>query len=157
MALFHRNTLPHPMKKVSSTVLVGVQSQLSDGRLWEKTMMWLGKVHRMLPPLWHSSWCQPQQCCMCRKLTSTILRGVWKPGMTCRQLPNLLFIRQMHAAEYCCLEELMLRMWYVSGQNDASLELSYFLKYNTQALPFPSVTCVLPNTIKVGDWAQAPG
>ena len=37
-------------------------------------------------------------------------------------LPNLLFIRQMHAAEYS-LEELMLRMWYVSGQNDPSIEL----------------------------------
>ena len=40
----------------------------------------------------------------------------------CRQLPNLLFIRQMHAAEYS-LEELMLKMWYVSGQNDPSIEL----------------------------------
>ena len=42
--------------------------------------------------------------------------------MTCRLLPNLLFIRQMHAAEYS-LEELMLRMWYISGQNDPSIEL----------------------------------
>ena len=33
MALFNRNTLPHPMEKVSSTVLVGMQSQLSDGRM----------------------------------------------------------------------------------------------------------------------------
>ena len=32
MALFRGNTLPHPMKNVSSTVLVGVQSQLSGGR-----------------------------------------------------------------------------------------------------------------------------
>ena len=39
--------------------------------------------------------------------------------MTCRPLPNVLF---MHAAEYS-LEELMLRMWYVSGQNDPSIEL----------------------------------
>ena len=30
--------------------------------------------------------------------------------------------KQMHAAEYS-LEELMLRMWYVSGQNDPSIEL----------------------------------
>ena len=30
MALFLRNSLPHPMEKVSSAVLVGVQSQLSD-------------------------------------------------------------------------------------------------------------------------------
>ena len=48
--------------------------------------------------------------------------GVWIPGMTCRPLPNLLFISSMHAAEYS-LEELMLRMWYVSGQNDPSVEL----------------------------------
>ena len=42
----------------------------------------------------------------------------WEP------LPNLLFIRQMHAADYTySLEELMLRMWYVSGQNDPSIEL----------------------------------
>ena len=40
----------------------------------------------------------------------------WEP------LPNLLFIRQLHAAEYS-LEELMLRMWYVSGQNDPNIEL----------------------------------
>ena len=32
MALFHRNTLPHPMEMVSST-LVGMQNQSSDGRL----------------------------------------------------------------------------------------------------------------------------
>ena len=37
--VLHRNILPHHMEKVSSTVLVGVQSQLSDGRLFEKTMM----------------------------------------------------------------------------------------------------------------------
>ena len=42
--------------------------------------------------------------------------------MTCRPLLNLLFIRQMHAVEYS-LEELMLRMWYVSGQNDPNIEL----------------------------------
>ena len=98
MALFRRNTLPHPMKNVSWTVLVDVQSKLSGGSLWAKTMMWLCKVHMILPPLWHS-WCQPHQCCMRRKLTSTILQGVWIPGMTCRPLPNLL-VRQMHAAEY---------------------------------------------------------
>ena len=98
MALFRGNTLPHPMKNVSSTVLVDVQSKLSGGSLWAKTMMWLCKVHTILPPLWHS-WCQPQQCCMRRKLTSTILQGVWNPGMTCRPLPNLL-VRQVHAAEY---------------------------------------------------------
>ena len=98
MALFRGNTLPHPMKSVSSTVLVDVQSKLSGGSLWAKTMMWLCKVHMILPPLWHS-WCQPQQCCMRRKLTSTILQGVWNPEMTCRPLPNLL-VRQMHAAEY---------------------------------------------------------
>ena len=71
MALFRGNTLPHPMKNVSSTVLVDVQSKLSGGSLWAKTMMWLCKVHMILPPLWHS-WCQPHQCCMRRKLTSTI-------------------------------------------------------------------------------------
>ena len=31
MALFRGNTFPHPMEKVSSTVLMGVQSLLSDG------------------------------------------------------------------------------------------------------------------------------
>ena len=42
--------------------------------------------------------------------------------MTYRPLPNLLFIRQMHAAEYSL--ELVLKMWYnVSGQNDPSIEL----------------------------------
>ena len=85
-------------KNVSSTVLVDVQSKLSGGSLWAKTMMWLCKVHMILSPLWHS-WCQPQQCCMRRKLTLAILQGLWKPGMTCRPLPNVL-ARQMHAAEY---------------------------------------------------------
>ena len=33
MALFRGNTFPHPMEKVSSTVLMGVQSLLSDGRM----------------------------------------------------------------------------------------------------------------------------
>ena len=33
MALFRGNTFPHPMEKVPSTVLMGVQSQLSDGRM----------------------------------------------------------------------------------------------------------------------------
>ena len=33
MALFRGNTLPHPMKNVSSTVLVDVQSKLSGGSL----------------------------------------------------------------------------------------------------------------------------
>ena len=42
--------------------------------------------------------------------------------MTCRPLPNLLFIRQMHAAEYS-LEELVLRMWqcwFSAGQKGIS-------------------------------------
>ena len=33
MALFRGNTLPHPMKNVSSTVLVDVQCKLSGGSL----------------------------------------------------------------------------------------------------------------------------
>ena len=59
-------------------------------------------------------------------------------------------------------------MWHVSGQNDASIELNILPEIQrsqeSQALPSPSVTCVLPNTIKVGDWcvvrydgAQYPG
>ena len=36
MALFHRNTLPHPMEKVSSMVLVGVQSLSLDFKVMGK-------------------------------------------------------------------------------------------------------------------------
>ena len=47
MALFRGNTLPHPMKNVSSTVLMDVQSKLSGGSLpaawpWHKHQMMMG-------------------------------------------------------------------------------------------------------------------
>ena len=44
----------------------------------------------------------------------------------------------------------MLRMWYLDRMIQALLpEVQRSL-----ALPFPSVTCVPPNTIKVRDWGK---
>ena len=52
----------------------------------------------------------------------------------------------------------MLRMWHVSVQNDASIELKLLPEVpHSQALHSPSVTCVLPNTIKVRDWCVVSG
>ena len=52
----------------------------------------------------------------------------------------------------------MLRMWHVSGQNGGSIELKLLPEVQlSQALHSPSVTCVLPNTIKVRDWCVVSG
>ena len=59
------------MEKVSSTVLMGVQSQLSDGRMSKNDDVIVQSSQDF------ATLVAQLMCCMCRKLTSTISVEAW--------------------------------------------------------------------------------
>ena len=60
-------------------------------------------------------------------------------------------IRQMHAAEYSWAENL-LRLWHTSDEREPSIEMQLRPDGSETASFSSTVSSVLPNTIKVGDW-----
>ena len=76
---------------------------------------------------------------MCRKLTSTI-----RSGETCDDVQAIAKCVGIDKADTCSAQSICIGRVYVSGQNDPSIELKLLPEVQrSQALPSPSVTCVV--------------